>query len=139
MIRFISERYSRSEKAEILDLLFFLMQMPRVQLSVHNQNEFIVNYANTHSHITLNTSGEDTIITIKNIIVGLHNDNKDKVFVSTHEKIKAQGISSHDFIMENRGYNITMLVSEESLNNYLLSINSFESDLNNYYKKGNDV
>lgn len=135
----MSEKYSRSEKAEILDLLFFLMQMPRVQISIHNSNEFIVNYSNTHSHITFNTSGEDTIITIKNIIVRLHNENKEKVFVSTHEKIKSQGISSHDFIMENRGMEITMIISEESLNDYLLSINSFEEDLNNYYKKEEEV
>lgn len=131
MISFLKDRdYSRTEKAEILDLLFFLMQMPLVRMDIHNQNEFIIQVHGTHHHISFSCSNGKSIINeLKNLIVAIHDSNIDKINITTHERLRSQNIKEFDFITQKTDFEFSSIISEESLHNYMQAIESFREDL----------
>jgi hypothetical protein len=131
MITFLKDRdYSRTEKAEILDLLFFLMQMPLVIMDIHQQNEFIIQVHGTHHHISFTcANGKSLIHYLKDLIVTIHDSNIDKINITTHERLRSQNIKEFDFITQKTDFKFSSIVSEESLNNYIQAIESFREDL----------
>lgn len=132
----INKKYTDNQKADILDLIFFLKKMHHVKVDFHNDDEFIIIFDHSHHHISFwMSSGDDIIKDLKEYIIEVDEYNKDKVHVVTHEDLKIANKSSADFLIEESKYPVRSIVSKEHLENYNNIITQFKKDIQEQYSK----
>lgn len=126
----INKKYTDKQKAEILDLIFFLKKMHHVQVDFHNDDEFIIFFDHSHHHISFwMSSGDDIIKDLKEYIVAVDDYNKDKIHVVTHEELKLLNKSSADFLTEESKFPVRSIISKAQLDNYNEIIDQFKKDI----------
>lgn len=126
----INKNYTTQEKSDILDLIFFLKKMPNVQVDFHGNDEFIIYYDDMHYHISFwMNHGKDIVTELKEHIIAVHELNKDKVLVITHEELKQMNKSSADFLMEPSSFTCKTITSKEKIDSYNQSIEEIKKSL----------